>query len=191
MRFPQKGHFCVVADWTKYSERSMSINTSNKTNKISASKISDLEVYTESVSFLERLHRLLLDMLKSELEQRGLTQVNNIQALLLYNIGDSEFTAGELRSRGHYLGSNVSYNLKKLVEVGFIHHERSASDRRSVRVRLTPAGQTVRNLVYDMYMRQCNSLKEDETIGQEELKVMNRTLQSLEAFWQAQLNSRR
>lgn len=78
---------------------------------------------------------------------------------------------------------------KKHVEVGFVHHERSASDRRSVRVRLTPAGQTVRNLVYDMYMRQCHSLKEDETIGQEELKVMNRTLQSLEAFWQAQLNS--
>ena len=147
----------------------------------------NLTGYTVSVSFLERLHRLLLDMLKWELDAAGLTEVNNIQALLLYNIGDTELTAGELRTRGYYLGSNVSYNLKKLVQGGYIHHERSASDRRSVRVRLTPAGQEIRTLVYNMYERQSNLLEESGVLETEGFRTLNKNLLSLENFWQGQL----
>lgn len=149
-----------------------------------------LEGYTDSVSLLEHLHRLLLDMLKWELDSSGHTQLNNIQALLLYNIGDAEMTAGELRSRGHYLGSNVSYNLKKLVQGGFIHHERSAEDRRSVRVRLTPAGHKIRKLVCEMYSRQGKLLKEAGILGPEEFAALNRSLMALEGFWQSQLSRR-
>ena len=150
--------------------------------------LQNLEDYTICAASLERLHRLLLDLVKLELDSAGVTQVNNIQALLLYNIGDAEMTAGELRSRGHYLGSNVSYNLKKLVQAGFIHHERSVSDRRSVRVRLTGDGHRVRNLVRDMYNRQAGLLKEAGII---EPNVLNDRLTALEGFWQDQLNHRR
>ena len=93
---------------------------------------------------VERLHRQLLDVIKDELDRKGEREVNSVQALLLFNIGDQEMTAGELRTRGHYLGSNVSYNLKKLVETGYIHHERSDVDRRSVHVRLTDKGAAIR-----------------------------------------------
>jgi len=89
---------------------------------------------------VERLHRRLLDVIKDEFDRRGRSDVNAVQALLLYNIGDKELTAGELRTRGYYLGSNVSYNVKKLVEVGFLHHSRSRIDRRSVRISLTERG---------------------------------------------------
>ena len=89
-------------------------------------------VYLETLNLVERLHRQLLDVIKDELDRRDEREINSVQALLLFNIGDQELTAGELRSRGHYLGSNVSYNLKKLVEAGYIHHERSEVDRRSV-----------------------------------------------------------
>lgn len=91
--------------------------------------------YLESLSLVERLHRLLLDVIKDEFERVGVLEINAVQALLLYNIGDNEVTAGELKSRGYYQGSNVSYNLKKLVEMGYMHHQRSEIDRRSVRVR--------------------------------------------------------
>ena len=74
--------------------------------------------YLVSLKLVERLHRLLLDVIKDEFERLGRTDVNSVQALLLYNIGDAELTAGELTSRGYYLGSNVSYNLKKLVDAG-------------------------------------------------------------------------
>ena len=97
-------------------------------------------LYMESLQLVERLHRRLLDVIKDEFDRNGRTDINAIQALLLFNIGNSELTAGELRSRGYYLGSNVSYNLKKLVDLGFINHQRSRIDRRSVRVSLTPKG---------------------------------------------------
>jgi DNA-binding MarR family transcriptional regulator len=78
--------------------------------------------YLECLNLIERLHRQLLDVIKDELERVGQPDVNSVQALLLFNIGEQELTAGELRTRGHYLGSNVSYNLKKLVEGGYINH---------------------------------------------------------------------
>ena len=98
-------------------------------------------LYLEAVGRVERLHRRLLDLIKDEFDRMGWDDINPVQALLMFNIGDAEMTAGELRSRGYYLGSNVSYNLKKLVETGYIFQERSRSDRRSVRIRLTPKGE--------------------------------------------------
>ena len=96
-------------------------------------------LYLESLHLVERLHRRLLDVIKDEFDRKGRSDVNAVQALLLFNIGNSELTAGELRSRGYYLGSNVSYNVKKLVDLGFINHQRSRIDRRSVRISLTDA----------------------------------------------------
>ena len=91
--------------------------------------------YLDSLALVERLHRLLLDVVKDEFERLGILEINSVQALLLFNVGENEVTAGELKSRGYYQGSNVSYNLKKLVELGYMHHQRSEIDRRSVRVR--------------------------------------------------------
>src|SRR5262245_27383740 len=109
----------------------------NKGTLASATESEDLKGrYLVSLKLVERLHRLLLEVIKDEFQRSGRSDVNSVQALLLFNIGDAELTAGELTSRGLYLGSNVSYNLKKLVDAGYIHHQRSTNDRRSVRVRL-------------------------------------------------------
>ena len=67
--------------------------------------------YLDSLTLVERLHRLLLDVIKDEFERVGVIEINAVQALLLFNVGDNEVTAGELKSRGYYQGSNVSYNL--------------------------------------------------------------------------------
>src|SRR3989440_316484 len=102
--------------------------------------------YLEALTLIERLHRRLLDVIKDEFDRRGRADINAVQALLLFNIGDKELTAGELRTRGYYLGSNVSYNLKKLVEMGFLDHQRSRVDRRSVRIKLTEKGREVSDI---------------------------------------------
>ena len=104
-------------------------------------------LYLESLHLVERLHRRLLDVIKDEFDRKGRSDINAVQALLLFNIGNSELTAGELRSRGYYLGSNVSYNVKKLVDLGFINHQRSRIDRRSVRISLTEQGQEIAETV--------------------------------------------
>lgn len=140
-------------------------------------------LYMESLQLVERLHRRLLDVIKDEFDRNARSDINAIQALLLFNIGNSELTAGELRSRGYYLGSNVSYNLKKLVDLGFINHQRSRIDRRSVRVSLTPKGQDIAEVVAGLYERHIGSIEQVGGINQDEFMQMNRALQRLDRFW--------
>ena len=143
--------------------------------------------YLESLTLIERLHRRLLDVIKDEFERNGEQDVNSVQALLLFNIGDSELTAGELKTRGYYQGSNVSYNLKKLVDQGYVSHERSSSDKRSVRVSLTERGQAVRAQIDALYNRQLLSLREVAGIDEDEFDRLNKALSRLERFWTDQI----
>jgi len=144
-------------------------------------------LYMEALTLVERLHRRLLDVIKDEFDRAGRSDVNAVQALLLFNIGDAELTAGELRTRGYYLGSNVSYNLKKLVEMGYIHHQRSRMDRRSVRVSLTDKGSEVASIVNQLYDRHIRSIDQVGGIGAEDFQALNRSLQRLERFWTDQI----
>lgn len=146
--------------------------------------------YLEALTYVERLHRRLLDVIKDELDRIGCSEINSVQALLLFNIGDAEMTAGELRTRGHYLGSNVSYNLKKLVEAGYISHQRSRLDRRSVRVRLTDKGRAICKSIDELYNKHCRSVAEVGDISIDELKLINATLHKLERFWTDQIRYR-
>ena len=144
-------------------------------------------LYLEALTLVERLHRLLLDVIKDEFDRRGRSDINSVQALLLYNIGDKELTAGELRTRGYYLGSNVSYNLKKLVELGFLDHQRSRVDRRSVRIRLTPQGQEIRRIVDALYQKHVKTVEQVGGISSEEFSTLNKSLHRLERFWTDQI----
>ena len=147
-------------------------------------------LYLEALTLVERLHRRLLDVIKDEFDRRGRSDINSVQALLLYNIGDKELTAGELRTRGYYLGSNVSYNLKKLVEAGYIHHERSEADRRSVLVRLTNKGELVRNMLGELFERHLGSLGPVGNVVEADLDPLNTTLRRVERFWIDQVRFR-
>jgi len=148
------------------------------------------DAYLHLLQLIERLHRQLLDVIKDELERVNQTDVNSVQALLIYNIGDSELTAGELRSRGHYLGSNVSYNLKKLVEMGYLHHQRSESDRRSVRVSLTPTGRALRDKLTHLFDRHLGSIVEVGGVDHPAMTSTNKALERLERFWADQIRFR-
>ncbi|WP_136658795.1 MarR family winged helix-turn-helix transcriptional regulator [Nitratireductor sp. XY-223] len=144
-------------------------------------------LYMECLQLVERLHRRLLDVIKDEFERNGRSDINAIQALLLFNIGNAELTAGELRSRGYYLGSNVSYNLKKLVDLGFINHQRSRVDRRSVRISLTEKGNEIADIVAGLYERHIGSIEQVGGIDVAEFQHMNKALQRLDRFWNDQI----
>ena len=147
-------------------------------------------VYLETLTMVERLHRRLLDVVKDEFDRRGRCDVNAVQALLLYNIGDKELTAGELRTRGYYLGSNVSYNVKKLVELGFLHHARSRIDRRSVRISLTERGKEVHRIVAGVYEKHARTVEQIGGIPCDDLARVNVSLQRLERYWTDQIKYR-
>ena len=143
--------------------------------------------YLEALTLIERLHRRLLDVIKDEFDRRGRADINAVQALLLFNIGEKELTAGELRTRGYYLGSNVSYNLKKLVEMGFLDHQRSRVDRRSVRIRLTDSGREVRDIVEELYQKHVRTVEQVGGINADEFATLNKSLHRLERFWTDQI----
>ena len=146
--------------------------------------------YLESLTLVERLHRRLLDVIKDEFDRRGRSDINSVQALLIYNIGDKELTAGELRTRGYYLGSNVSYNVKKLVEMGYLHHARSRVDRRSVRISLTEKGAAVHAVVAALYEKHVLTVEQIGGISSDEFVRMNQALVRLERFWTDQIRYR-
>ena len=138
--------------------------------------------YLDVIALVERLHRQFLEVVKLELDNQGIHDINNVQAMILFNIGDLEMTVGELTLRGCYLGSNVSYNVKKMVENDYLAQERSPHDRRSVRVRLSAKGQELRKKVTAMHQRHIAALSKGP-VTREDLVESHQTLRRLDRFW--------
>ncbi|MAZ76402.1 MAG: MarR family transcriptional regulator [Micavibrio sp.] len=141
--------------------------------------------YYEAIQLMERLHRYFLDVVKMEMDRRGVQDVNNVQAMILYNIGHDEMTVGELTLRGYYLGSNVSYNVKKMVENGYLEQERSVHDKRSIRVKLSDKGKELYQILSEMFSRHEDQIKVTD-LTDERLAEVAKTMQMLERFWNSQ-----
>lgn len=139
------------------------------------------------ILLIERLHRRFLDVIKAELDRMGVEDVNNIQTLILYNIGDANLTIGELTNRGYYLGSNVSYNIKKLVESEFLIQERSAHDKRSVKVKLSEKGLRLCESIDALYQSHVSAL-DDIGFNEEEIADTLKSLRKIEKFWSSFVN---
>lgn len=143
--------------------------------------------YYEAIQLIERLHRHFLDVLKVELDKKNIQDINNVQSMILYNIGDDEMTVGELTIRGYYLGSNVSYNVKKMVENGYLEQERSVHDKRSIRVKLSVKGLELKDMISAMFARHEEKIA-GSALTAEDLGHLNKTLETLERFWASQTN---
>lgn len=138
--------------------------------------------YLEAIKLIERLHRQSLEVVKMELDRKGIEDINNIQALILFNIREEELTIGELTNRGYYLGSNVSYNVRKMVDNGYLAQERSAHDRRSIRVKLSRKGLDLCNFVSEMFDRHASALGESGG-SPDRLAESSAIYRELERFW--------
>lgn len=140
------------------------------------------QVYIETILLVERLHRRFLDVIKTELDRLHVDDINNVQTLILYNISNEQLTVGELTNRGYYLGSNVSYNVKKLVENDYLVQEKSPHDKRSTRVRLSEKGLALCTKIDELYERNVQELQNNNP-SSDALKETNETLHQLERFW--------
>ncbi|MFL2933667.1 MAG: MarR family winged helix-turn-helix transcriptional regulator [Thalassobaculaceae bacterium] len=143
--------------------------------------------YLEAIRLIERLHRQFLEVVKNDLDGRGVVDINNIQALILFNIGDSELTVGELTNRGYYLGSNVSYNVRKMVDNNYLIQERSAHDKRSMRIRPSGKGLDLCEQISKMFDRHSQAL-EESSFNPGDIKSASDCYRQLERFWAGLLN---
>lgn len=140
------------------------------------------QIYFDTIMAIERLHRLFLEVVRVELDRMGKRDINNIQCFILYNIGKSRLTVGEVTNRGYYLGSNVTYNLKKMVEMGYIIQEQSPHDRRSSHVKLSSKGEELYDRLDKVFTEHGKNMKHNG-LQEEELKNIKVMLQKLETFW--------
>jgi DNA-binding MarR family transcriptional regulator len=138
--------------------------------------------YLVTIRLIERLHRRFLDVIKAELDRLGIEDINNVQTLILSNIAEEQLTVGELTVRGYYLGSNVSYNVKKLVESGYLLQERSVHDKRQTRVKLSPKGLDLTARIDKLYEKNAREL-DGKLVTSDQLKQLNATLIGLERYW--------
>ena len=138
--------------------------------------------YLEAIKLIERLHRQFLEVVKIELDRMGVADINNVQSLILWNIGKEDLTVGDLTHRGYYLGSNVSYNVKKMVEAGYLTQERSSHDRRSIRLKVSPKGLALCDRIAEMFERH-GELLAGRHLTSDRLATTNATLRDLERLW--------
>ncbi|MDR0406774.1 MAG: MarR family winged helix-turn-helix transcriptional regulator [Holosporales bacterium] len=140
------------------------------------------DLYLDTVSSIERLHRLFLEVVKNELDRQGIHDMNNVQALILYNLGKSQLTVSELTNRGYYLGSNASYNLRKMIQNGYIDQEVSVHDRRAIVVKLSARGLDFYKK-FDAAMNRQVTIFIEKNIPLADLQNATNLLRQMEAFW--------
>lgn len=140
------------------------------------------DLYFDMVMSFERLHRLFLEMLKIELESMEIRDLSNTQAMILYNIGKGQLTVGEISNRGYYMGSNVSYNLKKMVENHYVSQQQSLHDRRSTRVRLSQKGIDVHNGI-DRWLESQTAHLQKQSFGERKFELLLEANRFLESYW--------
>ena len=146
-------------------------------------EIDVLATYARATHLLERLHRRLHDIVKAEFDGRGYEAITASQALMIFNIGDQELAARELRARGYYLGSNVTHNLKKLVEGGYVSSRPSEVDRRTVRICLTKRGRAVREIVLELFAKQARGILHKADLDANQLWHLTQSLAKIDRFW--------
>jgi DNA-binding MarR family transcriptional regulator len=152
---------------------------------LTASEVNVLEhsEYIDIFTSAERLHRTFLDVIQAELDALQYRDINNIRALILLNIGDIEMTASELLWRGCYLGSNVSYNLKKLTETGYVIQTRSSHDKRVIMVRNSAKGLALCKCLQAMSGRHIDQLTNgSNNTSLEDIVTWRKTMRNLERF---------
>ena len=139
-------------------------------------------LYFETITLVERLHHLFLDVLKIELDRLRIFDINNIQCFILYNVGKNEMTVGEISNRGYYLGSNVSYNLKKLVENGYFVQEQAKHDKRASKIKLSEKGLKLYDKIDKLFTKQANNLKHNNVLDQDLTDTL-KLLRKIESYW--------
>jgi DNA-binding MarR family transcriptional regulator len=140
------------------------------------------EIYFDTISLIERLHRLFLDVVDLELDRLSVRDINNIQALILYNIGHDQLTVGELTQRGYYLGSNVSYNLRKMLIYEYVVQTPSSHDRRSTYIKATEKGLALYEQLDEIFKKQADNFSQS-VLDVEQAENLGNLLRKIEFFW--------
>ena len=151
-------------------------------NEASAPATSLAHIAQDLPRLIERMHRRFLDVLRIELTRQGINDISPVQAMMLANIGAEEISVRDLIERGYYLGSNASYNLKNLVDGGYVERQTSERDRRSAQLKVSAKGRTILEALARLNATMAEPFLKAETEAGE-MEAAWRTLRRLERRW--------
>jgi DNA-binding MarR family transcriptional regulator len=149
-------------------------------NPTPATSLSPAQIAQDLPRLIERMHRRYLDVVRIELARRGFHDISPVQAMMLGTIGGEEISVRDLIERGYYLGSNASYNLKNLVDGGYVIRQASARDRRSARLKLSAKGREILDALAALNLQMAESLMKDEG---RDMEATHQTMRRLERRW--------
>ncbi len=141
----------------------------------------DVKLIQDLPRQIERMHRRFLDVVRLELGRAGVRDISPVQVMMLGNIGHENISVRDLIERGYYLGSNASYNLKQLVEGGYVDRIASKQDRRSALLKITPKGQDVLRKLAELEQKWAASLLSDKDAAR--IETTHGLLRDLERCW--------
>jgi DNA-binding MarR family transcriptional regulator len=96
--------------------------------------------YLRIFSLSENLNHTFLQSLKRNLVKNKINDINSIQCLILYNIGTKKINVSDIKNQNYYIGSNVTYNLQKMIENNYLIKEKSLLDGRNQEIKLSKKG---------------------------------------------------
>ena len=138
-------------------------------------------IMQELPRLIERMHRRFLDVVRLEMWREDVRDISPVQIMMLSNIGDEDISVRDLIERGYYLGSNASYNLKQLVDGGYVERRTSKRDRRSAHLRVTDKGQEVLKKLAALETRWAEPILNAE--NKEAIETTHMILRRLERCW--------
>ena len=130
----------------------------------------------------EKVYRTFLELIKHELDVAGISDINPIQASVLLNIDENTITMSEVISRGYYMGSNASYNLKKMINNGYINQIQSEYDKRTSFLKLTEKGKDLLSTLKEKISGHASSL-DGKIKDKMTLSKLNGFLRNVDNHW--------
>ncbi len=128
---------------------------------------------------IERMHRRFLDVVRVELTQLHIKDISPVQVMMLANIGNEEISVRDLIERGYYLGSNASYNLKQLVDGGYVERQVSSRDRRAAQLKISAKGKSILDALASLNTRMAEPVLPEAA----DVETTWRILRRLERRW--------
>lgn len=131
----------------------------------------------------ERLHRMFLEIVRRELSRLQIRDINSAQCLILYQAAheNNKLTINEFTTRGYYMGSNISYNISKMVRNGYFIQCENTDDKRSSYIKLSKKGLELYEKLDELFKDHSFDLEQSGTDNKDFTKLYN-ILNEIENF---------
>ena len=119
--------------------------------------------YIEAIHLCEKITQDFEELSQNILYSSGIEDLNATQAILLYKISlyKGNISPKEIGSKRYYNGTNVTYNLNKLKNKGYLEEKKSDIDKRKKNINITKKSDKIISLFDSHFNKQFDFLNKN------------------------------